>query len=205
MTAEEMVKLVAALMGTKPMGRAQKTKGNRYDLRLPGGELGEVKLTNGHPYQLEGFRHSVSNLFGHGVDENDAEYFIIGGRRKFPRLELTWPDNFLFFCFFARSQLMELCPRSGMLNFPANWEPGGVPPKDRLDTAKKNAEICRAVVLAKDLADAEALVAASPNNLTAVARPKARNTMTRLEREQLASAKRIADLEAQLEALTARI
>jgi len=105
MTAEEAVKLVARLMRTPPMGRAQKIKGKRYDLPLPGGEPGEVKLTNGHLYRRDGFRHSVSNLFGHGEGENDGEYFIIAGRRRFPHPGLSWPDNVFFFLFFSRSQL----------------------------------------------------------------------------------------------------
>lgn len=198
MTPEWMVEYIAGLMRTKPRGRNQKIKTMRFDLLLPGGEPGEVKFSNGHLYGYDGFRHSVSNLFGLGDDENDGEYFIIAGRRKIPRPELTWPDNTFFFLFFSRSQLKEMCSRTGMLSLPVNWEPGGEPPKNRSDTVEKNAAIVQAVVYAKDLENVKSLVAANINNPTATARPKMRNTITRIERRERAYIERISELEAKL-------
>ncbi|WP_164091335.1 hypothetical protein [Comamonas thiooxydans] len=198
MTPEGMVEYIADLMGTIPQGRNQKIKKQRFDLLLPGGEPGEVKFSNGHPYRHDGFRHSVSNLFGLGDDENDGEYFIIAGRRRIPHPELTWPDNTFFFLFFSRSQLKKICSRTGMLSLPVNWEPGGDPPKNRSDALEKNAAIVRAVVYAKSLEHVESLVAANTNNPAVTARPKMRKTMTRTERIEQALTGRISELEIQL-------
>ncbi|WP_446621791.1 hypothetical protein [Variovorax sp. LARHSF232] len=200
MTADEsVVKTIASLVGTVPMGRAQKTRGNRFDVLLPTTDeakwsKGEVKLSVYHPYGNGGFRHGFSNLFGHG-EGNDAEHYILVGVRRIPFNRRTSLDKKYFFLFFSRSELLGIC--TGQLNLRVNWEPGGARPKDRSDTALKNAAICRAVVYAEDLRNIHLLVAAHPNEPYPQAKTRTRRTMTRFDREVQVLQAQVADLEVQ--------
>ena len=201
MNAEKMVKLIARLVRVEPNGRAQKTRGKRFDLPLPtNGDVrwsnGEVKWSDYHPYGDGGFRHSFSNLYGHG-EGNDAEHYILVGTRRTPFDGPTPLDKAFFFLFFSRSQLLGICTRE--LDLPVNWEPGGVPPKDRSNTAQKHAAIWRAVVCAEDLEDVHVLVAANPNEPNAKVKPRTRSTMTRSERKEQALLAQIRDLKFQLD------
>lgn len=187
--SEKWEKKIAKHIGGEVSGRAQKTKGNRLDIRLPTSGNApsanfEVKCSDLHPYGKGGFRHNVSNLFGHG-EGNDAEYYILQFTRQIPFDGRTQEDKKSFFLFFSRSQLRAIC--TGMLNLPANWEPGGARPKDRSNTAQKNAAICRAVISYGEIEKKKIreLMASNPNELNAPVKRKRRSTMKRVERELL--------------------
>lgn len=201
MTAEKMVRLIAWLVRTEPNGRAQKTRGKRFDLPLPTNDEvkwsnGEVKWSDYHPYGDGGFRHSFGNLFGLG-EGNDAEHYILVGTRWIPFDGRTPLDKKYFFLFFSRSQLLGICTRE--LDLPVNWEPRGMRPKDRSNTAQKHAAIYRAVVYAEDLENVHALVAANPNEPNAKFKPRTRSTMTRSECREQTLLAQIRELKLQLD------